>query len=166
MKIQISTTRPYYVRIYGPYANHVILPLVLGTKFMKLDSVITLFSYVDSMYMFDLMLFTICFVWFSCDILSIYYSVAPECFVSSTCLMRHNVYPSSLPLKLPYHWGWPYIYLMLHIVYIYWAATWDFQQCGILTSVDSDEAVQPPFKLRNSKRCLVGSLTVIEYSSD
>ena len=27
----------------------------------------------------------------------------------------------------------------------------DFQQCGILTSVDSDEPVQPPFKLRNSK---------------
>ena len=26
-----------------------------------------------------------------------------------------------------------------------------FQQCGILTSVDSDEPVQPPFKLRNSK---------------
>ena len=26
-----------------------------------------------------------------------------------------------------------------------------FQQCGILTSVDSDERVQPPFKLRNSK---------------
>ena len=31
-----------------------------------------------------------------------------------------------------------------------WAATCDFQQCGILTSVDSDEPVQPPFKLRNS----------------
>ena len=27
----------------------------------------------------------------------------------------------------------------------------DFQQCGILTSVDSDESMQPPFKLRNSK---------------
>ena len=26
----------------------------------------------------------------------------------------------------------------------------DFQQCGILTSVDSDEPVQPPVKLRNS----------------
>ena len=25
--------------------------------------------------------------------------------------------------------------------------TCDFQQCGILTSVDSDEPVQPPFKL-------------------
>ena len=27
----------------------------------------------------------------------------------------------------------------------------EFQQCGILTSVDSDELVQPPLKLRNSK---------------
>ena len=26
-----------------------------------------------------------------------------------------------------------------------------FQQCGSLTSVDSDEPMQPPFKLRNSK---------------
>ena len=39
------------------------------------------------------------------------------------------------------------------------AVTCDFQQCGILTSVDSDEPVQSPVKLRNSKRC---SLTVIE----
>ena len=43
--------------------------------------------------------------------------------------------------------------------------TCDFQKCGILTSVDSDEPVQPPFKLlRNSNRCSVSSLTVIEYS--
>ena len=35
-----------------------------------------------------------------------------------------------------------------------WAAT----QC-LLTSVDSDEPVQPPFKLTNSKRCSVSSLT-------
>ena len=27
----------------------------------------------------------------------------------------------------------------------------DFQQCGILTSVDSDEPLQPSFKLRNYK---------------
>ena len=44
----------------------------------------------------------------------------------------------------------------------------DFQQCCILTGVDSDEPVQPPFmyKLRNSKWCSVSSLTIIEYSSD
>ena len=32
-----------------------------------------------------------------------------------------------------------------------WAVTFDFQQCGILTSVDLDEPVQPPFYLRNTK---------------
>ena len=42
----------------------------------------------------------------------------------------------------------------------------DFQQCVILTRVDSDEPVQPPFKLRNSKLCSVKSLTHIKYSSD
>ena len=46
------------------------------------------------------------------------------------------------------------------------AATCDYQQCGILTSKDSDESVQPPFKLKNAKWCSVSSLTVIEYSSD
>ena len=49
---------------------------------------------------------------------------------------------------------------------IKWAATWDFQQCGILTSIDSDEPVQPPFKRRKSKYCFVSRLTAIEYSSD
>ena len=43
---------------------------------------------------------------------------------------------------------------------------YDFQQCGILTIVGSDESVQPPFKLRNSKCCSVSSLTLIEYLSD
>ena len=43
-----------------------------------------------------------------------------------------------------------------------WAATCDFQPCGILTSVDSDEPVQPPFQLRNSKWCSVVSLIFIE----
>ena len=31
------------------------------------------------------------------------------------------------------------------------ATTSDYQQCGILTSVDSGKPVQPPFRLRNSK---------------
>ena len=39
------------------------------------------------------------------------------------------------------------------------------KQCSILTSVDSDEHVQLPFKLRNSIRCSISSLTVIVYSS-
>ena len=47
-----------------------------------------------------------------------------------------------------------------------WAVTCDFQQCGILISVDSDEPVQPPVKLWNSKWFSVSSLTVKEYSSD
>ena len=47
-----------------------------------------------------------------------------------------------------------------------WATTWDFQQCGILKWIDSDEPVQPPFKLRDSKFCSVSSLPVKEYSSD
>ena len=38
------------------------------------------------------------------------------------------------------------------------------KKCGILTSVVSDEPVQPPFNLRTSKCCSVSSLTVIEYS--
>ena len=29
--------------------------------------------------------------------------------------------------------------------------TCDFQQCGILTCIDSDKPAQPPFKLRDSK---------------
>ena len=47
-----------------------------------------------------------------------------------------------------------------------WAATCDFQQCGILIWIDSDEPAQPPVKLRKSKCCSVSSLTVIEYSRD
>ena len=47
-----------------------------------------------------------------------------------------------------------------------WAATRDFQHCGILTCVDSDEPVQPHLKLRYSKWCSVSSLRVIGYSSD
>ena len=31
------------------------------------------------------------------------------------------------------------------------AATRDFQQCGILTCVDLDQPVQPPLKLSNHK---------------
>ena len=42
----------------------------------------------------------------------------------------------------------------------------DFQHYGILTNVDSDEPVQPHFKLRTSKYCSVSNLTVIEYSGD
>ena len=43
--------------------------------------------------------------------------------------------------------------------------TCDFQQCDILTSIDLDQPVQPPFKLRNSKWRSFSSLTVIEYKA-
>ena len=45
-----------------------------------------------------------------------------------------------------------------------WATTYEFTQCGVLTSVYSDKHVQPPLKLRGSKWCLVSSLVFIEYS--
>ena len=43
----------------------------------------------------------------------------------------------------------------------------DFQQCGILTWIDSDVPVQPPFKLRNSNywSSVSGSIFT-EYSSN
>ena len=47
-----------------------------------------------------------------------------------------------------------------------WAVAWDFQQCGILTCVDSDEPLQPPLKLTYSKWCSASSLTIMEYSSE
>ena len=49
--------------------------------------------------------------------------------------------------------------ICLDFLSIIWAMTCAFQQCGILTSVDLDESVQPPFKLRNSKWCLASSLS-------
>ena len=53
-----------------------------------------------------------------------------------------------------------------YVIVTIWAATCFFQQCGILTSVDSHEPVQRPFKLRKAKQCSVSSLTLIEYPSD
>ena len=40
---------------------------------------------------------------------------------------------------------------MFTVEIINWFATYDCQQCGILTGVDSDEPVQPPYKPRHSK---------------
>ena len=45
------------------------------------------------------------------------------------------------------------------------ASACDFQPFDILTNVDSDESLQPPFKLRNSKWCSVSSLTNIEIQA-
>ena len=49
---------------------------------------------------------------------------------------------------------------------IKWAAKCNFQHWGILTSVDLDKPVQPPFKLRNYKWCLISSLIFIDNQSD
>ena len=59
----------------------------------------------------------------------------------------------------------PHLVIKVYKHYI-WASAWYFQQCGILTCVDLDEPLQPPFKLRNSKWCSVSSLTILEWSSD
>ena len=48
------------------------------------------------------------------------------------------------------------IHIIFFDIYI-WAVTCDFQLCGILTSVDSDVPVQPPFKLKTSKWCSLSS---------
>ena len=59
-----------------------------------------------------------------------------------------------------------YVIIQVHSTDWIWAAAWDFQQFDIWTSVGSDEHLQPPFKLRNSKWCSVSSLTIIDYSSN
>ena len=61
---------------------------------------------------------------------------------------------------------WKCQYSISFVTNMKWAAAWDFQQFDILTSEDSDQPLQPPFKLRNSKWCSVSSLTITEYSSD
>ena len=74
----------------------------------------------------------------------------------SNCASKTLLHLSSAVSPLVKIQRWSYI----------WATAGDFQQFDILTSVDSDEPVQPPFKLRNSIWCSVSSLTIIEYSSD
>ena len=48
---------------------------------------------------------------------------------------------------------------LLTLVKHNWAAQCDFQQCGIMTCVESEEPVQPPVMLRSSKCCSASSLT-------
>ena len=61
----------------------------------------------------------------------------------------------------------PYTIYVLYVAFLFWpsicAMSSDIQQCGILTSEDSDDPVEPPFNRRDSKLCLVSSLTVIKY---
>ena len=51
---------------------------------------------------------------------------------------------SSNPVTVPYY----FFLILFFLSIISCAVACDFQQCGILTCVDSDEPVQPPFKLR------------------
>ena len=59
-----------------------------------------------------------------------------------------------------------YLNLIGDISITKWALAWDFQQYDILKCIDSDEPLQLPFKLINSKWCSVSSLIFIEHSSD
>ena len=49
----------------------------------------------------------------------------------------------------------PYTMYALYAAFLFWPSIYmymcDFQQCGILTSKDSDEPLQTPFKLRKCK---------------
>ena len=44
--------------------------------------------------------------------------------------------------------------------------TCDFQQCGSLTSVDSDEPMQPPFTVKNCNGVQSVVKQSLKYSSD
>ena len=81
-------------------------------------------------------------------------------FVFCTFSYSHSC-SSSISMRRNAAW-----YCIKSLQNMIWAAAWDFQQFDILTSVDSDEPLQPPFKLRNSKWCSVSSLIIIEYSRD
>ena len=82
--------------------------------------------------------------------------------ISFTFLHKHIEYPDTFYQNVQ-EWA-DIIYKNINLQK--WAATCDFQQCGILTSVDSDEPIQPACKLRNSEWCSVNGLKVIEYSSN
>ena len=86
-------------------------------------------------------------------------------YIGDFCILKSASSTNARSFQIWLEWS-PFKHLHFRTALLIWAATCGFQQCGILTSVDSGEPVQPPFKLRNSKRCWVSSLTVIEYSSE
>ena len=64
-------------------------------------------------------------------------------------------------LLLTFHWSIHEIMVLIAYAFrhsLKIQTTRDFQQCGILTWIDSDEPMQPPFKLRNSKCRSISSL--------
>ena len=79
-----------------------------------------------------------------------------------TCHSSYTVFCQNLLLLLFCTFvGSLIIYHMLYKAIYSWAMTCDFQQCGTLSDVVSFKPVQPPFKLRISKLCLVSCLTLI-----
>ena len=80
------------------------------------------------------------------------------------CVFYHNYYIYLCVCML--FMSWMYLFALI----IYWYGEVNLflflrgMPMGILTCVESDKPVMPPFKLRNSKLCSVSSLRVIEYS--
>ena len=83
--------------------------------------------------------------------------------MESPFILRKNSFPVTFqPFRLVHVFNMhkqSYKYVTIDFVFetsktmydkIKWAVTRDFQQCSILTSVGSDEPVQPSIKLRNS----------------
>ena len=97
-----------------------------------------------------------------CCILTSVYSYEP---LQPPFKLRNSIFKwlAKALIRLRVCAGW---YEALMVTQVQWAVACNFQQCGIFTSVDSYEPVQPPFKLRNLKWGSVSSLTVIEYLSD
>ena len=67
------------------------------------------------------------------------------CIDQSFSLLLNASYPTALLLERLR------LSVLLGMIAEKCAVTCDFQQCVILTSVDSDKPLQPLFKLRNSK---------------
>ena len=83
---------------------------------------------------------------------------------------------TSKPILIKFHLSTYYSSIDIHSIYMYndvkcvncaihhyRATNCDFQQCGILTSVDSDEPAQPLLSLETPNAVKVSSLTFIEY---
>ena len=75
-------------------------------------------------------------------------SFARDIFISQQMLYTVRNKCKSSPNLVEAHLSWCNLSTVLKTMR---AVTCDFQQCGILTCVDSDEPAQPPVKLKNSK---------------
>ena len=73
-------------------------------------------------------------------------------YIGDFCILKSASSTDARSFQMWLEWSQFKLYILEQLCYL-WAVTCGFQQCVILTSVDSGEPVQPPFKLRNSKRC-------------